>query len=85
MKVTTQEVQDAIRKVQYHRFPDTTVTVCCITLDNGFTAVGQSACVDPCEYDEGMGQSIAYKDAEGKAWAYLGFRLAEKLAAQREG
>lgn len=85
MKVSTQEIQDAIRLVQYYRFPGTTVTVCCISLDNGFTAVGSSACVDPSEYNEDMGKAIAYKDAEGKAWSYLGFRLAEKMAAQKEG
>lgn len=85
MKVTTQEIQDAIRKVQYYRFPGTNVTVCCITLDNNYTAVGQSACVDPAEFNEELGKSIAYKDAESKAWAALAFRLAEKMAAQREG
>ncbi len=85
MKVSEDEVRAAIKKVQYHRFEGTTVTVCCLTLDNDFTAVGDSACVDPAEYNEEMGQQIANKAAFSKAWAYLGFRLAEKMAAQKEG
>lgn len=85
MKVTEEEVLRAIRKTQYHRFEGTTVTVCCLTLDNDFTATGESACVDPIEYKQDLGESIAFKNAFSKAWAYLGFRLAEKMAAQREG
>jgi hypothetical protein len=85
MKVSEEEVKAAIKRVQYHRFEGTTVTVCCLTLDNDFTATGESACVDPIEYSQEMGEGIAYKAAFGKAWAYLGFRLAEKLATQKEG
>jgi hypothetical protein len=85
MKVTEQEVEEAIRSSQYHRFECTNVTVCCLTLDNGFTTVGSSGCVDPAEFNEEVGRKIARRDAFSKAWAYLGFRLAEKLAAQKEG
>jgi hypothetical protein len=85
MKVSAQEIQDSIKSAQYYRFPGTTVTVCCLTLDNGFTAVGQAACVDPAEFNESLGIAISHKDAENKVWGYLGFRLAEKLATQKEG
>lgn len=85
MKVSEADVQLAIKSVQYHRFEGTTVTICCLTLDNGFTATGESACVDPAEYVEALGKEIAYRAAFSKAWAYLGFRLAERMAAQREG
>lgn len=85
MKVTLQEIQDSIKKVLYHQFEGTQVTVCVIVLDNDFTAVGTSACVDPAEFNRAMGETIAYKAAESDAWKLLGFRLAEKMAAQREG
>jgi len=85
MKVTEVEVLAAIKRIQYHRFEGTTVTVCCLSLDNDFTATGESACVDPVEYNQELGESIAYKNAFNKVWGYLGFRLAEKLATQKEG
>ncbi len=84
MKVSLQEIQDANRKVIYQRIEGTTVTVCVLVLDNGFTAIGTSACVDPAEYNEALGQSIAYKNAESSAWAYLGFRLADKMRRAHE-
>lgn len=85
MKVSEQEVQDAIRREHYHHFEGTTVTVCVLVLDNNFTAVGDSACVDPSEFNANMGREIARRRAFDKAWAYLGFRLAEKMATQKEG
>lgn len=85
MKVSEEEVRAAIKLAQFHRFEGTTVTICCLTLDNDFTATGESACVDPAEYDKELGEGIAYKAAFGKAWGYMGFRLAEKLATQKEG
>lgn len=84
-KVTMAEIVDAIKTVQYYRFPGTQVTICCLKLNNNFTAIGSSACVDPAEFDEELGKSIAYKRAEDEAWKLLGFRLADKLHTQSEG
>lgn len=85
MKVTEAEVQVAIVRTQFHRFEGTNTTICCLTLDNGFNAVGKSGCVDPSEFNEQIGRDLAARDAFSQAWAYLGFRLAERLHAQREG
>ena len=85
MKVAPHEIQDAIISEQYHVFPGTQTTVCCLVLQNGFTALGSSACVDPAEYDEGIGRTVARKKAEDEVWKVLGFRLAERLMAGREG
>jgi hypothetical protein len=85
VKVSEQEVSEAIAAEMYHHFAGTTTTVCCLVLDNGMTAVGSSGCVDPSEFNAQMGRDIARRDAFGKAWAFMGFRLAEKMHTMKEG
>jgi hypothetical protein len=73
--VTTQMVDDEILTADYHRFPDTTVTVCCIQLHNGFTTVGKSACANPANFDMQLGRELAYDDAKQKIYTLVAFRL----------
>lgn len=83
-RVTLEEVQAAIREIDYVVLPDGRTTVCMLTLDNGFTVRGESSCVCIENFDAEIGKNIAYKDAQDKLWPLLGFRLADRLqAAQR--
>lgn len=75
-KVTKEYIEGRIAKVAYAKI-DATVTVCSVTLDNGFSVRGESACVDPANFDEKIGKSLAYKQAFDKLWPLFGFRLAE--------
>lgn len=75
-KVTAVYMESRIATVAYAKI-DATVTVCSVTLDNGFSVRGESACVDPANYDEKIGKSLAYKQAFDKLWPLFGFRLAE--------
>ena len=63
----------------YYRFPDTTVTVCCLKLLNGFTVVGDSACASPENFDPAIGKRIAFANAREKIWALEGYLLKERL------
>lgn len=78
-KVTPEEVKAAIRKVEYTVLQDGRTTVALLTLDNGFTVRGESSCVVAKNFIQEMGEEIALKDATSKVWAYLGFRLADRL------
>jgi len=60
------------------------VTKCVLVLENGFVIVGHSACVDPNNYDESIGQSIAYENAVDKIWGLEGYVLANAMAEQAE-
>lgn len=73
--ITKEMIDDEVVKEAFYQFPETTVTVACLTTRNGFTLVGQSACADPDNFDEEMGRRLAYEDAKDKLWALLGFRL----------
>ena len=65
---------------QYHVFPGTTLTVCALTLRNGFQVVGESACASPENFDEAIGRKIAREHARNKIWALEGYALRERLA-----
>lgn len=80
-RVTPVMVDAEIVDVLYHQFPLTTVTVCCLTLANGFTVVGHSACADPANFRVELGQELAYSDAKDKIWQLLGFRLRDQIEA----
>ena len=84
-RITPEDIKSEIVSQQYHRFPGTNVTVCCVTLRNGFNAVGSSACADDRLFDPDLGEQIALKDAEGKLWPLLGYELCSNIAAGRPG
>lgn len=56
-------------------------------LANGFELVESSACVDPANYDEKIGEEICVKRIQDKVWHLLGFLLqtARQGVATREG
>jgi len=61
------------------------LTFCVLVLRNGFTVTGESACVSPENFDAEIGRKIARQNAMAKIWPLLGFRLADKLKAERAG
>lgn len=56
------------------------LTVCVLTLKNGFTITGESACASPANFDSEIGHKIARQNAINKVWPLLGFRLRDQLA-----
>ena len=55
------------------------LTFCVITLKNGFTVTGESACVSPENFDAEIGKKIAYDNARNKIWQLEGYLLKQKL------
>ena len=76
---TPDEIEEKIVNQQYHQFPGTTTTVCCLTLENGFTVVGQSAAVSAANFDRDVGRKVAYEDARQKIWALEGYLKKQAL------
>lgn len=74
-RATLEMVLDMVKSHDYVALG--TTTVCLITLDNGYTVLGTSACVDPANFDKELGERLAYDDAVDKVWPLAGFRLAE--------
>jgi hypothetical protein len=74
-------IDAAIRSEQYHVFPGTTMTVCALTLRNGYIVLGESAAASAENFDAAIGRKIARENARNKIWALEGYLLREKLAA----
>lgn len=71
MKLTPELLLSRIKSEAYHQ--DGTLTIATLTLDNGFKVVGTSACLNPSNFNEGIGRKLAYGDAFGKLWALEGY------------
>lgn len=78
-RITPDVVESVIQAEQYHTFPGTTVTICCLTLVNGYNVVGESACASPENFDAELGRKIARDNAVNKIWALEGYLLKDKL------
>ena len=77
-KVTKEGIEARIKGVDYSVLPNSTVTLCNITLDNGYSVRGEAACVDPGNFNMEIGQNIAYREAFNKIWPLEGYLLAER-------
>ena len=65
---------------QYHVFQGTSLTICCLTLKNGFNVTGESAAASLSNFNADLGRKIAREDARNKIWALEGYLLKEKLS-----
>ena len=79
-RLTPELIDAAIKEEDYHVFEKTCLTVCCLTLRNGFTVTGESACASPENFNAELGRKIARENARNKIWMLEGYLLKERLA-----
>ena len=79
-RITPDRIDATIADEAYHVFEGSQLTVCCLTLQNGFTVTGESACASPGNFNAEIGQKIAKENARTKIWALEGYLLRQKLA-----
>ena len=79
-RVKPEDLEHEVIRTQFHVFEGSQLTVCCLTLINGFTVTGESACASPENFDLEVGERVARANALNKIWPLLGFRLKDKLA-----
>lgn len=77
-RLTPDDIDAVIGLVEYFRVT-AVLTVCVITLRNGFTVTGESACASPENYDKEIGNKIAFQNAREKIWALEGYLLKQRL------
>ncbi len=78
-RLNPQMIDDTIVSEQYHVFPGTTMTVCALSLRNGYVVIGESAAASPENFDKEIGRRIARDNARNKIWALEGYLLRSKL------
>lgn len=81
-RVTITAMQERIAGVEY--LTNLTMTVCIITMKNGYKVLGESACVDPAEFNKALGEQYAYEDAIRNLWPLEGYLLAERRYQQSQ-
>lgn len=81
-RVTIEDVNAEIVGETYTVLPSGRVTVCELTLKNGFTVRGESAVVFIENNVPQTGREVARTNAVNQIWQLLGFRLREKEPAQ---
>lgn len=79
-RITPEIIESKIISEQYHVFPNTTFTSCLLTLENGFTVHGESACASPENFDAELGRKIARDNAKNKIWMLEGYVLRENIS-----
>ena len=78
-KLTKEFLESEIKDVEYNRLGGT-ITHCTIHTKSGFTFTGESACVNPNNFDPKIGEQVAYDNAFEKMWLPYGFWLHKALA-----
>ena len=79
-RVKPADVKAEIVGETFTLLPSGRVTVCELTLKNGFTVRGESAVVFVENFDAEIGRKVARENAEKEVWQLLGFRLRDELA-----
>lgn len=75
-RVTKDAIESRIKSRDFIRIGET-VTMCHIVLDNGYSVRGESACVNPANYNKKIGEKLSADNAFDKLWPLYGFLLAE--------
>ena len=83
-KLTPEILESKIVGEQYHQFDNTTVTVCCMTLENGFNVIGESSCIDRANFDAEIGKKVARDNAFKQLWKLYGFNAKQEQHYEKE-
>lgn len=84
-RVTLEGLEANIKSTDFYVHPGSQLTICIITLQNGFTVTGESACADPSMFNEEIGQRMAADNAKKKIWPLMGYALKQELYFAGEG
>ena len=57
------QLAELVEREQYYVFPGTNLTVCCLTLRNGFNITGEASCANSARFDPVEGEDLAYAGA----------------------
>jgi len=78
-RLTPVDIDKVILGETFTVLPSGKCMVCELTLENGFTVRGESACVSVKNFDISIGMKISRKDARDKVWMLEGYLLQQYL------
>lgn len=77
-RVTEQSINEKIAQVRFIKATDV-LTLAILTMQNGFFVTGESACASPENYNQEIGERLAYQMAFKKLWSLEGYLLKQRL------
>ncbi|WP_298967695.1 Gp49 family protein [uncultured Methylobacterium sp.] len=77
-RITEELMREQIATVDYLKLRN--LTICVVTLKNGFFIEGISAAADPANHDAAVGERYAFDNAFRKLWPMFGFLLRDRLS-----
>ena len=80
-RLTPLAIDATVSTATYTNLPSGKCVICELTLKNGFTVRGESACVSLDNFDQEIGNKIAYENARDKIWQLEGYLLQEQFPA----
>lgn len=84
-RVSLASIEAKIDSVVYHNPPhDLTLTLCFITMKNGFSVIGKTKPADVANFDADLGKKFAYENAIRELWPLEGYLMCEKLTKEKE-
>ena len=78
-RLTPALIDATIDSETYTVLPSGRVTICEMTLKNGFVVLGESSCVSKENFNAELGQKIARENARNKIWELEGYLLKQRL------
>ena len=78
-RLTPEDIDKAIVSETYTNLPDGRTVICQLTLRNGYTVDGKSACVSKENFNQEIGNNISRQNAREKIWELEGYLLKQKL------
>lgn len=81
-RITPEQIDAMIASEAFYVLPGTTLTVCVLTLRNGFQVTGESAAASAANFNEELGRKIARDNARNKIWAFEGYTLRNALCGR---
>ena len=79
-RLTPQDIEIAVAGEEYAVFSGR-LTVCVLTLQNGFLVTGESSCVSAENFDAEIGRKIARDNAVQKVWLLVGYELRSRISS----
>jgi len=78
-RLSPDDIDAVIVAESFTVLPSGKCMICELTLVNGFTVRGESACVSVNNFNEEIGREISRKNARDKIWGFEGYLLQQRL------
>lgn len=78
-RITKKRISGLIKSEDFHTFPESSLTVCCLILENGFTVTGESSFTSPENFNKALGEKISLGRAVDKIYELEAYLLKQRL------